>query len=121
MTKSNNLVVHLTTGYAFLKSIETDEIDNPEEALIKAVVIAVKHKMQFSYIYDKDLDEFIKDVKSFNDDLIDMDDDEIMDYYEYHYLDLSHECLDNLWVCMTDTRIDNNIYSNTYTLEDMKK
>ena len=119
MKTSKNLVVHLTTGYAFLTSIETPENDF-ESALEYAVKYAIKNDLNFSMIKDNEADDFIKDLRDYDESLLDMSDDEVLEYYNYLYLDLSSDFDYNVYVSMANTRIDNTIFDNTYTLEEVK-
>lgn len=120
MKNSDHLVVHLTTGFMYLLSIETSKKE-VQEALEEAAAAAIKNDLNFSYIKDDDLDDYIKELKEFDDDLKDFSDDEILDLYNYYYIDLSGYGLFNIYVSMDNTKIDNTIYNNTYLLEDLKK
>lgn len=117
MKESKNMVVHLTTGFMWLLSIETSK-NELHEALDEAVSVAIKNDLQFSYLKESDLPSFIKDVKEYDDDLQELSDDEILAIYNYYYMDLSEYGLNNIYLDMTSTRIDNIIYDNTYTLDD---
>lgn len=119
MKKSDNLVVHLTTGFMWLLSIETSKKE-VHEALEEAVSIAIKNDLNFSYLKDSDNDDYIKDLKDYDDNLKDLSDDEILELYNYYYIDLSEYGLFNIYVSMENTRIDNNIYDNTYLIEEVK-
>lgn len=116
MKKSENLVVHLTTGFGWLLSIETSKKE-VHEALEEAVVSAIKNDWNFSYIYENDIHDYIDKLKEYDDDLKDLSDDEILELYNYYYIDLSEYDLSNVYVDMENTRIDNNIYANTHTIE----
>jgi len=120
MKKSNNLVVHLTTGLIWLLSIETDKQET-HEALEQAAALAIKNDLNFSYIKDDDVDDYIKELKEFDDDLKDLSDDEILEFYNYYYIDLSEYGLFNIYVKMDNTKIDNTIYNNTYLIKELKK
>ena len=117
MEKSNNLVVHLETGYMFLLSIETSEKENIETALNQAVITALKNDLRFSYYKDgsKELKEAIEFLKR-----DDENDDETLDNNNYMYLDLSSDFGFNVYVKMDNTRIDHTIYDNTYLLNELK-
>lgn len=117
MKKSNNLVVHLTTGFYQLLSIETSQKE-AVKALEEAAAIAIKNDLNFSYIKDDDVCDYIKELKEYDDDLKDLSDDEILDLYNYYYMDLSEYDLFNIYVDMKDTKIDNNIFNNTYLMEE---
>lgn len=119
MKKGNNLVVHLTTGFIYLLSIETSQKEE-QEALEEAVSIAIKNDLNFSYIKYDDVDDYIEELKAYDDDLKDLTDDEILEFYNYYYIDLSNYGLFNVYVKMDSTRIDNMIYNNTYLINDLK-
>lgn len=120
MKKSDNLVVHLTTGFYQLLSIETSKKE-AHDALEEAAAIAIKNDLNFSYIKDDDVHDYIKDLKEYDDDLKDLTDDEILEFYNYYYIDLSEYGLFNIYVKMDNTKIDNMIYNNTYLIEEMEK
>lgn len=119
MKKSDNLVVHLTTGFMCLLSIETSKKE-VHEALEEAVSLAIKNDLYFSYIKESAINDYIKQSKEFDDNLKDLSDEEILDLYNYYYIDLSEYGLFNIYVSMENTRIDNNIYDNTYLIEEVK-
>ena len=119
MKESKNMVVNLTTGFMWLLSIETTKKE-VHEALEEAVSVAIKNDLQFSYLKESDLPSFIKEVKEYDDDLQELSDDEILAIYNYYYIYLSEYGLSNIYLDMTSTRIDNTIYDNTYTMEELK-
>lgn len=118
MKKSDNLVVYLTTGFMWLLSIETTKKDI-HEALEEAVVLAIKNDLNFSYMKEAEMYDYIEKLKEIYDDLKDLSNDEVLDLYNYYYIDLSGYGLFNVYVDMENTRIDNTIYNNTYTMEDL--
>ena len=118
MKKSDNLVVHLTTGFISLLSIETSQKE-AQEALEEAVSIVIKNDLNFSYIKDDDVHDYIKELKEYDNDLKDLSDEEILELYNYYYIDLSEYGLSNVYANMENTRIDNNIYDNTYLIEEV--
>lgn len=120
MKKNNNLVVHFTTGFYQLLSIETSKT-GAAEALEEAAAIAIKNDLSFSYIKDDEAYNYIKELKKYDDDLKYLSDDEILERYNYYYIDLSEYDLFNIYVSMENTKIDNRIYNNTYLMEDLKK
>ena len=117
MKKSENLVVHLETGYVFLLSIETSEKENIETALNQAVITALKNDLNFSYHKDgsKELKEAIEFLKR-----DDETDEETLDNNNYMYLDLSSDYDFNVYIAMGCTRIDHTLYENTYLLNELK-
>ena len=117
MKTSKYFVVHLETGYIFLLSIETSERENIETALNEAVIKAIKNDLNFSYYKDgsKELKEAIEFLKR-----DDETDEETLDNNNYMYLDLSSDYDFNVYVKMSDTRIDHTLYSNTYLLNELK-
>lgn len=119
MKKSNNLVVHLTTGFYQLLSIETSQKE-VHDALEEAAALAIKNDLNFSYIKDDDVDDYIKELKEYDEDLKDLSDDELLELYNYYYIDLSNYGLFNVYVKMDNTLIDNNIFDNTYLINDIK-
>lgn len=118
MKKSDNLVVHLTTGFIYLLSIETSKKE-AQEALEEAAAIAIKNGLNFSYIKDDDVHDYIEELKEYDDDLKDLSDDEILELYNYYYIDLSEYGLFNVYIDMKNTRIDNVIYNNTYLIDEL--
>lgn len=119
MKESKNLCVALTTGYYFLLSIETSETLCYESALKQAVIIALKNDLQFTHIKDNDINDWIKEQKKYNKkELKNMSDDEIIEYYNFLYIDLSDTFDFNIYIDMSNTRIDHLIYDNTYLLSD---
>jgi hypothetical protein len=119
MKKSNNLVVHLTTGFMWLLSIQTSKKE-AQEALEEAAALAIKNDLNFSYIKDDNIYNYIEELKEYDDDLKDLTDDEILELYNYYYIDLSEYELFNIYVKMDNTKIDNIIYNNTYLINDLK-
>ncbi len=119
MKKSDNLVVHLTTGFMYLLSIETTKKE-AQDALEEAVAIAIKNDWNFSYIYEADIHDYIEELREYDDNLKDLSDDEVLEVYNYYYLDLFEYGLSNVYVDMENTKIDNTIYENTYTMEELK-
>lgn len=117
MKKSNNLVVHLTTGFMYLLSIETSKKEE-QEALEEAISIAIKKDLNFSYIKEDDIYDYIEELKKYDDSLKDFSYDEIIEIYNYYYVDLSEYGLFNVYVKMDNTKIDNNIYDNTYLIKE---
>lgn len=120
MKKSDNLVVHLTTGFYSLLSIETTKIE-AQEALEEAVAIAIKNNLDFSYIKDDDIYSYIDELKEYDDELKKYSYDEIIEIYNYYYIDLSEYGLSNVYVKMDNTRIDNTTYNNTYLIGALEK
>lgn len=120
MKKSDNLVVHLTTGFYSLLSIETTKIE-AQEALEEAVAIAIKNNLDFSYIKDDDIYNYIDELKEYDDELKKYSYDEIIEIYNYYYIDLSEYGLSNVYVKMDNTRIDNTTYNNTYLIGALEK
>ena len=119
MKKSDNLVVHLTTGFMYLLSIETTKKE-AQDALEEAAATAIKNDWNFSYIKDNDIHDYIEELKEYDDNLKDLSVEEILDFIDYYYIDLSEYGLSNIYVDMENTKIDNNIYENTYTMEELK-
>ena len=119
MKKSDNLVVHLTTGFMYLLSIETTKKE-AQDALEEAVSIAIKNDWNFSHIKETDIHDYIEELKEYDDNLKDYSDDEILELYNYYYIDLSEYGLSNVYIKMDNTGIDNTIYNDTYLVEKVK-
>jgi hypothetical protein len=116
--ETNNFCVHLSTGTAWLLSIETLESENAETALEQALVYAIKNNLGFRYfvVGSKDYYSFIDFMRQ-NDS---QTEDEIMEGSDFLYMDLSNYLDDdwNIWVDVCQTKIDKNKYDNTYTIKE---
>ena len=115
MEKSKKLCVHLTTGFMWLRSIQTTEENSEQRALEEAVAYAIKNNLSFSYFEEGSdaLKEHVEWIRS----SADQTDEEVLEYGSYMYLDLSEYGLPNVWVSMEQTRIDHQKYTDTIEIK----